>query len=165
MLLKYCQCGAVMPANRERCVDCERRRVSRHTRYNQQQRSAKAAAFYVSPPWLRLRPRIIAAYDGLDIWALHMDGKLATADIVHHIEELEQAWDRRLDPFNLIPLSSATHTKITALYHRSSESMKDTQQQLLALIARHFEDRGGIKKVYERAGIVAPPFDFEKTPH
>ena len=165
MLLKFCQCGAVMPANRERCVDCERRRVSRHTRYNLLQRSKKAAAFYVSREWLRLRPRIIAAYNGLDIWALYMDNKLAAAEAVHHIEELEQAWDRRLDPFNLIPLSSATHTKITALYHRSKESMRDTQKQLLALIDRHFEAQGGIKKVYERAGLVAPPFDFEKTPH
>ena len=155
MLLKYCRCGAIIPADRQRCARCEQMRQSRHTAYNAQCRSQKAAAFYVSREWRTIRPVIISIYDGIDIWAFYERDKLLTADEVHHVEELDTAWDRRLDPFNL--LAHASHTAITAAYKRSPASMRATQRKLLELRKRYFESEGGYEKVLERAGLVAPP--------
>lgn len=113
MLLKYCRCGAIIPADRQRCARCEQLHQSRHTAYNAQCRSQKAAAFYVSREWRTIRPVIISIYDGIDIWAFYECDKLLAADEVHHVEELDTAWDRRLDPFNLFSLAHASHTAIT----------------------------------------------------
>lgn len=165
MLLKYCRCGAIIPANTERCARCEKQQRSRHTAYNAQCRSRKAAEFYVSKEWRTIRPVIISVYDGIDIWAFCMGEKLLAADEVHHVEELETAWDRRLDPFNLFPLAHASHTAITAMYKKDRASMRQAQRQLLEARRRYFESRGGYKKVLERVGLVAPPFSLEKTPH
>lgn len=157
MLLKYCRCGAIIPADRQRCARCEQLRQSRHTAYNAQCRSQKAAAFYVSREWRTIRPVIISIYDGIDIWAFYECDKLLDADEVHHVEELDTAWDRRLDPFNLFPLAHASHTAITAAYKRSPASMRATQRKLLELRKHYFESKGGYEKVLERAGLVAPP--------
>ena len=157
MLLKYCRCGAIIPADRQRCARCEQLHQSRHTAYNAQCRSQKAAAFYVSREWRTIRPVIISIYDGIDIWAFYERDQLPAADEVHHVEELDTAWDRRLDPFNLFPLAHASHTVITAAYKRSPASMRATQRKLLELRKRYFESKGGYEKVLERAGLVAPP--------
>lgn len=165
MLLKYCRCGAIIPADRQRCARCEQLHQSRHTAYNAQCRSQKAAAFYVSREWRTIRPVIISIYDGIDIWAFYECDQLLAADEVHHIEELDTAWNRRLDPFNLFPLAHASHTAITAAYKRSPASMRTTQRKLLELRKRYFESEGGYEKVLERAGLVAPPYSLDKTPH
>lgn len=165
MLYKLCRCGALIPQGTERCARCEALRTSRHTVYNRQCRDRQSAQFYVSKEWLRIRPVLLLIYDRVDIWSLHMEKTIKPAEEVHHVEELEDAWDRRLDPFNLIPLNHDTHTRITALYKANEESKRRTQQQLLELQQRHFEDRGGIEKVCERFGLVAPIFSVEKTPH
>lgn len=157
MLLKYCRCGAIIPADRQRCARCEQLHQSRHTAYNAQCRSKEAAAFYVSREWRTIRPVIISIYDGIDIWAFYECDKLLAADEVHHVEELDTARDRRLDPFNLFPLAHASHTAITAAYKRSPASMRATQRKLLELRKRYFESEGGYEKVLERAGLVAPP--------
>nr|DAK77119.1 MAG TPA: HNH endonuclease bacteriophage, HNH Endonuclease, DNA.52A [Caudoviricetes sp.] len=45
--------------------------------------------------------------------------ELLTCNPVHHIIELEDDWEQRLNPFNLIPLNHKTHNTITALYKQS----------------------------------------------
>lgn len=165
MLFKLCRCGAIIPQSMQMCERCAARRNSRHMRYNAACRDKEAAAFYISHEWRTLRSAIIPVFSGIDIWALYIDNTLLTVDEVHHIEELRAAWDRRLDPLNLIPLAHNTHTTITALYKASEASMKRTQGRIYSLIERHFADRGGIDEVLQRAGLVAPPSSVEKTPH
>lgn len=114
--------------------------------YNEYRRDRKAAAFYVSADWRKLRERMIGLYDGLDLYAYYVQHRIMTADMVHHIVELEEDWDRRLDPENLLPLSNGNHGIISALY-KKEESKKQIQQQLREIIAKHWEEAGGIKKV------------------
>lgn len=124
-----------------------------------------SAAFYCSHAWRVIRQRMIDVYDGVDILAYYEDQELVEPDRVHHIVELEEAWDLRLDPMNLIPLSNANHTRVTYLYKAGEESMRACQERLRALRDRWFADRGGVEKVFAAAGLVAPPFFVEKTPH
>ncbi|MBQ8238773.1 MAG: hypothetical protein IJZ39_11580 [Oscillospiraceae bacterium] len=112
-----------------------------------------------------MRKRMIDVFDGVDILAYYEDQEVVEPDRVHHVVELEEAWDLRLDPFNLIPLSNANHTRVTALYKAGPESMAACQKRLRELRDRWFADQGGVEKVFMAAGLVAPPFSVEKTPH
>lgn len=81
------------------------------------------------------------------------------------IVELEDDWEQRLNPFNLIPLNHKTHNTITALYKQSKASMRATQKQLRSLIEYHFREAGGYKKVLCDSFLVAPPLLFgENSP-
>ena len=89
--------------------------------------------FYLSKEWRELRPVIMSVYEYVDIYALYVEHQLITlkdSDPIHHIIELEDDWEQRLNPLNLIPLSHRTHNTITALYKQSKESMRATQKQL-----------------------------------
>ena len=94
-----------------------------------------------------------------------MSHELLTCNPVHHIIELEDDWEQRLNPFNLIPLNHKTHNTITALYKQSKASMRATQKQLRSLIEYHFREAGGYKKVLCDSFLVAPPlFLGENSP-
>ena len=165
MLLHLCRCGKPIQQGIDMCPACRVRYGSRHMIYNRQERSQMSAAFYCSRAWRVMRQRMIDVFDGIDILAYYEDQKLVEPDRVHHIVELEEDWDLRLAPFNLIPLSNANHTRVTFLYKAGPESMAACQKRLRELRDRWCADRGGIEKVFQAAGLVAPPFSVEKTPH
>ena len=168
MLLKSCRCGKLIPQSLKMCEDCERRQQSRYVVYNNTRRDQRAAEFYISKEWRALRPVIMSVYDHVDIYALYVLHELKTleeSDPIHHIIELEEDWEQRLNPLNLIPLSLKTHNTITALYKKSNASMKATQAQLRSLIEYHFREAGGHEKVLRDRFLVAPPERFgENSP-
>lgn len=165
MLLKSCRCGKLIPQSVKMCEECEQRQQSRHMIYNNTRRDKRAAEFYVSKEWRAMRERIIEVYDNVDIYALYVENELLTCEPVHHIVELEDDWEQRLNPFNLIPLNHKTHNTITALYKQSKASMRATQKQLRSLIEYHFREAGGYKKVLCDSFLVAPPLLFgENSP-
>ena len=165
MLLKSCRCGKLIPQSMKMCEECERQQQSRHMIYNNTRRDERAAEFYVSKEWRAMRERIIEVYDNIDIYALYVEHELLTCNPVHHIVELEDDWEQRLNPFNLIPLNHKTHNTITALYKQSKASMRATQKQLRSLIEYHFRETGGYKKVLCDSFLVAPSLLFgENSP-
>lgn len=160
MLLKPCRCGKLIPQSMKMCEECEKRQQeqpSRHMIYNHTRRDAREAAFYLSKEWRRMRECIISVYDNIDIYALYVEHEILSCEPVHHIIELEEDWEQRLNPLNLIPLNQRTHNTITALYKKSKESMRATQIQIRSLIEHHFKEAGGYEKVLSDAILVAPP--------
>lgn len=169
VLLKPCRgCGRLIPQAASMCAECEARQQSRHVVYNNTRRDPQAAEFYISKEWRELRPVIMNVFEHVDIYALYVTHELITltdSDPVHHIIELEEDWEQRLNPLNLIPLSLKTHNTITALYKKSNASMKATQAQLRSLIEYHFREAGGHEKVLRDRFLVAPPERFgENSP-
>ena len=169
VLLKACKgCGRLIPQALTMCEQCEARQQSRHVTYNNTRRDPRAAEFYLSKEWRELRPVIMSVYEYVDIYALYVEHQLITlkdSDPIHHIIELEEDWEQRLNPLNLIPLSHRTHNTITALYKQSNASMKATQTQLRSLIDYHFKQAGGYEKVLCDRFLVAPPLFFgENSP-
>lgn len=151
LLYKVCRCGKLIPQTMRLCEQCEEREQSRHVIYNNTRRDQRAAEFYVSKEWREIRPVIMSVYDYIDIYALYEMGELITlkeSDPIHHIIELEEDWQQRLNPLNLIPLSIATHNTITALYKKDKASMRATQARIRQVIERHFKEAGGIEKVF-----------------
>lgn len=142
------------------CEKCEKKQQSRHVVYNNTRRDKRAAEFYVSKEWRAIRPVIMSVFDYIDIYALNAMGELITlkdSDPIHHIVELEEDWSMRLNPLNLIPLSSSTHNTITALYKKDKATMIATQTRILKVITCHFKGAGGINEVLKRQFLVAPP--------
>lgn len=163
MLLKSCRCGKLIPQAFKMCEDCgreyERRQRLRYIEYNNTRRDQRAAEFYISKEWRSLRPVIMNVYGYVDIYALYVLHELKTlnvSDPIHHIVELEEDWNQRLNPMNLIPLNHETHSTITALYKKSITSKKATQKRLRELIEYHFKEAGGYEKVLSDAGLVTP---------
>lgn len=121
VLLKACKgCGRLIPQALTMCEQCEARQQSRHVTYNNTRRDPRAAEFYLSKEWRELRPVIMSVYEYVDIYALYVEHQLITlkdSDPIHHIIELEEDWEQRLNPLNLIPLSHRTHNTITGGHH------------------------------------------------
>lgn len=160
MLYKVCRCGELIPQGIRLCEKCEEKEQSRHVIYNNTRRDKRAAEFYVSKEWRAMRPVIMNVFDYIDIYALHVLGELITlreSDPIHHIVELEDSWEQRLNPMNLLPTSIRTHNTITALYKKDKATMRATQTRIRQVIECHFKEAGGINKVLERFSLVAPP--------
>ena len=150
MLWHQCGCGALIPQNIKMCSTCEAgqgNRMSRHMEYNIYRRDKKAAAFYVCDEWRKTRAFTLHLYDGLDIYAYYVQHRIATADMVHHVVEIEEDWNKRLDITNLLPLSNGNHGIISALYKKDEATKKQTQQLLYSIIAEHWKEYGGIENV------------------
>ena len=168
MLLKSCKCGKLIPQSLKMCEECEAKAPSRYVVYNNTRRDKRAAEFYLSKEWRALRPVIMSVYEHVDIYALYVMNELKLlekSDPIHHIVELEEDWEQRLNPLNLIPLKHETHSIITALYKQSNASMRATQKQLRSLIDYHFREAGGYEKVLSDAFLVTPPLNLgENSP-
>lgn len=150
MLWHICRCGAMIPQNMRLCSACEQgqnSQYSRHMQYNRTRRNKQAADFYVCADWRNIRAVCMRLYDGLDIYAYYVQHRVVTADMVHHVTELDEDWSRRLDISNLLPLSNSNHGIISALYDKDEETKRATQQMLYGLIAEHWKAAGGIEKV------------------
>lgn len=151
MLWHMCRCGACIPQNISICTSCAAGQ-SRHMEYNRFRRNKRTAAFYVSVDWRKVRADVLRLYDGLDIYACYIQHKIVTADMVHHIIPIEEDWSKRFDKTNLLPLSSANHGVIEALYDKNEVSKRDAQKLLRELIDIHWKEDGGILKVLEDFG-------------
>ena len=147
MLWHRCKCGALIPQNAKKCAACaagEKTGPSRHMEYNRFRRDKKTADFYVSAAWRNARLQALQRYDGLDLYALYVQKKITPADMVHHIVEIEDDWNLRLDPENLFPLSNTNHGVISALYKKDAATKRRTQDELRAILAKHRAGAGGI---------------------
>ena len=110
------------------CEKCATIAPSRHVEYNRTKRDQRAAAFYVSKPWRVTREMILEVFDYIDIYAYYLNHEIVIAERVHHIVELEDDWERRLDPTNLIPLSLKNHGIISAIYKENDAAKRQMQK-------------------------------------
>ena len=146
-LKKICRCGKLIDAGVKYCDDCiakyEADKAERNKIYDTRHRNKQANGFYHSKPWLKTRAFVLSKYDYLDLYAYYVRHEVITATLVHHVVELSDDWDRRLDIANLLPVSLDTHNAFDALYRQDKQAI---QQQLFEILNR-FNTPGGVKKV------------------
>lgn len=99
-----------------------------HIRYK---RDKQYTGFYHSKEWEKLRECVLISYNYIDLYAYYIDKVIVTATTSHHIEEIKENWDKRLDFDNQFPVSEASHNKIHALYDKDREG---TQKLLKNII-------------------------------
>ncbi|WP_427340638.1 HNH endonuclease [Caloranaerobacter sp. DY30410] len=117
----------------EHRILAEQSRKEMNKYYDENIRDKRAAAFYNSSEWQRIRETVLNKYKGLDLYAFFIDKKIIYATTVHHIEEIKDNWNKRLDIDNLFPISESNHNKIHALYKKDK---KGTQKMLKELLKK-----------------------------
>lgn len=107
----------------------------KRVRYNKDKRYTE---FYHSKEWKSLREYLLKLYNGIDIYAYYVDNKIVVANTVHHIEEIKDNWDKRLDTYNLFPLSEGSHNKIHTLYKKDKLATQKLLRELLERFRKQF---------------------------
>ena len=77
------------------------------------EQEARRQQFYNSKAWEQFRAAQAAAQLGIDIYEYYTTGRIIDAENYHHIQEITEAWARRLDAANVIGLSEANHRRMT----------------------------------------------------
>jgi hypothetical protein len=91
--------------------------------------------FYNSGMWKDFRESTAVHQFGLDLIEWNK-GRVVDAETYHHIEEVREAWDKRLDKDNVIGMTQDNHNKIHALMKRSKKDKEAIQKALKELIVR-----------------------------
>ena len=95
-------------ADRHKNTDKEKYREYKRKRMENEE-EARRQQFYNSKHWEGFRTSQAAAQFGIDIFEYYTTGKIIETEQYHHIEEIVEAWHRRLDRDNVIGLSEANH--------------------------------------------------------
>lgn len=111
----------------------EEKKSIRNRYYDKHIREKKYTSFYNSDEWERVRELILTTYHGIDIYAYYIDKETILANTVHHIVEVRDDWDKRLESINLFPTTESNHIKIHQLYKKDK---KGTQKLLMQLLDR-----------------------------
>lgn len=142
-LKKQCRCGVKIDISKQCCNKCvdfytEKRRES--YRMYDEKRDREAHAFYNTPEWKTLRDVILKRYAGIDLYLYYTKGVVEKANTIHHIIEINEDVDRRLDDKNLLPVTQKTHEKIHRMYQRNKIA---TQELLFSFIRRWEKEMKG----------------------
>lgn len=114
----------------------ERENGERNREYDvniRHKRDKQYTSFYHSKEWEKLRAYVLVVYNYIDLYAYYVDKNMVVATTSHHIEEIKENWDKRLDFDNQFPVSESSHNKIHALYDKDKEG---TQKMLRNIILK-----------------------------
>ena len=147
MLKKLCSypgCHKVLEAGVKYCdkhrnTDREKYREYKRRRMKDEE-EARRQQFYNSKAWELFRAARAAEQLGIDIYEYYTTGKIVAEDNYHHIEEITEAWARRLDAANVIGVSEANHRRIHTEYERSYKAKKKMQKILYAMLERFYRE-------------------------
>lgn len=107
----------------------------KHIRHSKDKKYTK---FYHSDEWGDLRKDVLTTYNGVDIYSYYIENKAVTANTAHHIIELKEDWDKRLDKDNIFPLTDANHKKIHSLYRKDKKGTQELLRELLERFRKQF---------------------------
>lgn len=135
MLKKLCRCGKRISQSISMCEECRVKHVEAKKEsnrvYNSHNRDKDIDAFYKTNDWIDTREYILIKYKYLDLYDYFINNKATTANTVHHIEEIGDSYDLRLDEDNLIPLSPKSHAKIHKLYRKDKAKTQEILKDIL----------------------------------
>ena len=126
MLYKFCKCGKQIPYELKMCDECKAKVIAynKSRSYKDKKRATdKEAMFYNTKEWRNLRDKIVKAYMSMDIYEYYKTGKIVNAEVIHHLVEVREDWNKRLDKFNLIPCSRKNHQEIHLRYEVYGEEV------------------------------------------
>lgn len=124
-MYKYCRyCMEIVDMRNHLCSSKPKPKVNyKAKKENQSDKTARENKFYSSRAWQTMRLSVLlkARYK---CWVAEQLGEIAVASSVHHIEYIGEAWKKRLDIDNLIPISSHYHKLIHKLNINSKEKLE-----------------------------------------
>lgn len=137
VLKKLCpRCNTLIDIRERYCEkhqkQYEQYQKDRQKDYRKRRTDKRESNFYCSKEWLQLKDHLKIKYKGMCLYTYLVEDRIVPADEYHHIEPIKDNWDKRLDVYNVIPLSYAVHRKITALYKTNKKEA--TQKMLRELL-------------------------------
>ena len=115
----------------------EKERKKRWNKYRKERMKDKYEAmcqrFYRSPTWDRKKEEVKGRCLHIDILEFYRTGKIVEGYAVHHIKELKDEWDLRLDYDNLIYLTKSNHARVHREYDKGFKEKKKMQTILLEI--------------------------------
>lgn len=103
-------CRAIIPVTETYC-DKHKRQVSKEYDKRRWLLDERIMAFYHSKEWKETRKLVLIRDHGLCQICLR-NGHIKKGNIVHHIVEVRQNFDKRLDMNNLETICQSCHTKL-----------------------------------------------------
>jgi 5-methylcytosine-specific restriction protein A len=103
----------------------------------------KYHAFYDSKAWKKTRDSVIANCYGIDVVEYYRTGLIIQGYTVHHIIELSDDYNLKLDTDNLIYLTESNHQFIHREYNKGDREKKAIQKMLVEL-KKKFDEEFGI---------------------
>ncbi|MFR5642707.1 MAG: hypothetical protein ACLTK7_06040 [Clostridium paraputrificum] len=148
-LCSYSGCNTLVDYGTKYCdkhktKDKDRYKDYRRSRLRDEEEKARQE-FYNSVEWKNIRDLAIRKCFGIDIVEYYRTGQIIKGYTVHHIIELKDDWNKRLDINNLIYLSQENHIKIHKLMEQSKED-KDKVVEMLLQVKARFEQEFGLEK-------------------
>lgn len=151
MLKKLCSypgCSKVLEAgvkycsrHRDRQKDIDKKRYREYKRQRMKdEEEARRQQFYSGKAWRLFRTARAAEQLRIDIYEYYTTGKIVEAENYHHIQEITEDWDRRLDAANVIGLSEANHRRVHKEYERSYKAKRKMQMTLYAMLERFYRE-------------------------
>lgn len=111
----------------------------RYRKYKHYRKDKKEQSFYSSKGWITLRDDMRNRHKGMCVLC-YSEHNIKFLDCVHHIVEIKEDYERRLDADNLICLCNKHHDYVHKKYEKSTEDRKEMQQRLFKL-KQIFEDK------------------------
>lgn len=138
MLKKLCsKCGKVIPYGKSRCEVCEAKYQEQkkiyHKYYDNNLRNKVSQSFYNSTEWKNIKKVIHNRDKGLCTMCLN-ESKITFVEVVHHIEPLNENYDKRLSNDNLICLCNKHHAKVHTIYETNKTNKINLQKKLKEMI-------------------------------
>lgn len=143
-LKKVCSCGKYISQKEKRCSECslkykEKKKESNKV-YNSHNRNKEIDDFYKTNEWENTREYIIKKYHYYDLWEYFVNNDdTKIANTVHHIEEIKDSYDLRLEESNLFPVSAKSHMKIHKLYRTDKEGTQRKLREIIKLARKEFD--------------------------
>ena len=78
-----------------------------------------------------MRNFISAKYKGLCVCSYFMEDSIVSADVYHHIVPIKDDWGKRLDIYNIVPLSNRAHNTIHEMYKKDKQSTQKVLKDLI----------------------------------
>lgn len=164
-LCSYPGCHKVVEAGVKYCDKHRETDRKKYREYKQRrmrdEQEARRQQFYNSKAWEQFRAAQAAAQLGIDIYEYYTSGRIIDAENYHHIQEITEAWARRLDAANVIGLSEANHRRIHKEYDRSYKASLRPNPYMTAIdmwkaveATRQHEGISAIAKQYGRNGEI-----------
>ena len=122
--LKECKASGCHELTREQNGYCKDHQSLAYKRVT----VTKYDKFYWCNAWRVKRDKINNRYKGTCLMCLIEKDEPNEAKAIHHIEEIMQAWNKRLDDNNLIPLCRQCHDIVHREYNNGNK--KEMQEKL-----------------------------------
>lgn len=136
-LYKLCRCGKRIEYHMKYCTDCmkavKEEKKDRVKHYNKNIRhnedNEKYTKVYQTKEWIATRDIARQRDNGLCKVCLK-NKNIVGQDVVHHIEEVKENWDKRYDINNCICLCHGCHNEIHAMIKKGIDTTKELKELL-----------------------------------